>query len=93
MMMPRGRGHRYPPGRNMPDDGPMPGPFPPYDVNGVPLGQHMPAGTASLASSLAQASPAQQRTVRLLAWSFESSFKGLEKSKFTYMVCFLLGFV
>ncbi|KAJ4890734.1 Polyadenylate-binding protein 4 [Raphanus sativus] len=63
MMMPRGRGHRYPPGRNMPDEGPMPGPFPPYDVNGVPLGQHMPAGTASLASSLAQASPAQQRTM------------------------------
>ncbi|KAF8088829.1 hypothetical protein N665_0529s0025 [Sinapis alba] len=61
-MMPRGRGYRYPPGRNMPD-GPMPGgmvPFP-YDINGFPLGQHMPAG--ALASSLAQASPAQQRTI------------------------------
>ncbi|KAF8091993.1 hypothetical protein N665_0428s0003 [Sinapis alba] len=61
-MMPGGRGYRYPRGRNMPD-GPMPGgmvPFP-YDVNGVPLTQQMPAGT--LASSLAQASPAQQRTI------------------------------
>ncbi|CAF2114099.1 BnaC08g49200D [Brassica napus] len=65
-MMPRGRGYRYPPGRNMPD-GLMPGgrvPFP-YDSNGVPLGQHLPAGAlaSSLASSLAQASPAQQRTL------------------------------
>nr|XP_018461523.1 PREDICTED: polyadenylate-binding protein 4 [Raphanus sativus] len=58
-MMAGGRGHRYPRGRNMPD-GPMPGgmvPFP-YDINGVPI---MPAG--ALASSLAQASPAHQRTI------------------------------
>ncbi|CAH8363581.1 unnamed protein product [Eruca vesicaria subsp. sativa] len=62
-MMPRGRGrYRYPPGRNMPD-GPMPGgmiPLP-YDINGMPLVQPIPAG--ALASSLAQASPAQQRTI------------------------------
>ena len=59
-----GRGYRYPRGRNMPD-GPMPGgmvPFP-YDINGMPLGQPMSAG--ALASSLSQASPAQQRTVSL----------------------------
>ncbi|KAG5401364.1 hypothetical protein IGI04_015971 [Brassica rapa subsp. trilocularis] len=62
MMAGGGRGYRYPRGRNMPD-GPMPGgmvPFP-YDINGMPLGQPMPAG--ALASSLAQASPAQQRTI------------------------------
>ncbi|CAH2061378.1 unnamed protein product, partial [Thlaspi arvense] len=54
-MMPRGRGYRYP--RNMPD-GPMPGGMVPvaYDMNGMPYAQ-------PLASSLAQATPAQQRTL------------------------------
>ncbi|KFK32750.1 poly binding protein [Arabis alpina] len=61
-MMPRGRGYRYPPGRNMPD-GPMPGGMVPvaYDMNGMPFGQPMPTG--ALASSLASATPAQQRTI------------------------------
>ncbi|KAJ0233354.1 Polyadenylate-binding protein 4 [Hirschfeldia incana] len=58
-MMPRGRGYRYPPGRNMPD-GPMPGGMVPFPYP-MPLVQHIPAG--ALASSLAQASPAQQRTI------------------------------
>lgn len=64
-MMPRGRGYRYPPGgRNMPD-GPMAGGMVPvaYDMNGMPFGQPMSAG--QLATSLANASPAQQRTVSL----------------------------
>ncbi|KAL1212207.1 Polyadenylate-binding protein 4 [Cardamine amara subsp. amara] len=62
-MMPRGRGYRYPPGgRNMPD-GPMPGGMVPvaYDINGMPFAQPLSAG--QLASSLAHASPAQQRTL------------------------------
>ncbi|ESQ46271.1 hypothetical protein EUTSA_v10000075mg [Eutrema salsugineum] len=61
-MMPRGPGYRYPPGRNM-QDGSMPGGMVPvaYDMNGMPFPQPMPAG--ALASSLAQASPAQQRTL------------------------------
>ncbi|CAN8283999.1 unnamed protein product [Cochlearia groenlandica] len=64
-MMPRGRGYRYPPGRNMPD-GPMQGGMVPpvgYDMNGmVPFGQPPPS-PGTLASSLAQASPSQQRTI------------------------------
>lgn len=65
-MMPRGCGYHYPPGpggRNMPD-GPMPGGMLPvaYDINGMPpFAQPMSAG--QLATSLANASPAQQRTV------------------------------
>ncbi|VVB08792.1 unnamed protein product [Arabis nemorensis] len=61
-MIPRGRGYRYPPGRNMPD-GPMPGGMVPvaYDMNGMPFGQPMPAG--ALASSLASVPSAQQRTI------------------------------
>ncbi|XP_009117286.2 polyadenylate-binding protein 4 isoform X1 [Brassica rapa] len=65
-MMPRGRGYRYPPGRNMPEDLMPGGRVPlPFDTNGVPLGQHLDADalSSSLASSLAQASPAQQRTL------------------------------
>uniref|UniRef100_A0A1J3HG04 Polyadenylate-binding protein n=1 Tax=Noccaea caerulescens TaxID=107243 RepID=A0A1J3HG04_NOCCA len=59
-MMPRGRGgYRYPPGRSIPD-GSMPG-MVAYDMSGT---HHLqPLTTAVLASSLAQASPAQQRTL------------------------------
>nr|BAD94406.1 putative poly(A) binding protein [Arabidopsis thaliana] len=62
-MMPRGRGYRYPSGgRNMPD-GPMPGGMVPvaYDMNVMPYSQPMSAG--QLATSLANATPAQQRTL------------------------------
>ncbi|XP_010429282.1 PREDICTED: polyadenylate-binding protein 4 [Camelina sativa] len=62
-MMPRGRGYRHPPGgRNMPD-GPMQGGMVPvaYDMNGMPFSQPMSAG--QLATSLANATPAQQRTL------------------------------
>lgn len=61
-MLPRGRGYRYPPGRNMPDS-PIPGGFIPvgYDMSGMPFSQ--PASTGALASALANATPAQQRTL------------------------------
>lgn len=86
-MIPRGRGYRYPPGRNMPD-GPIPGGMLPvaYDMSGMHFGQ--PLSTGALASSLANASPAQQRTVSLSQHinSFKSS-----RSVHLYSV-FLLGF-
>ncbi|XP_010527159.1 PREDICTED: polyadenylate-binding protein 4-like, partial [Tarenaya hassleriana] len=61
-MIPRGRGYRYPPGRNMPD-GPIPGGILPvaYDMTGMPFPQ--PLSTGALASALANATPAQQRTL------------------------------
>lgn len=72
-MLPRGRVYRYPPGRNMSDIpiGGAPGGMlsVPYSMGGVPIrdtpyGQ--PMSTGALASSLANATPDQQRTVSLL---------------------------
>lgn len=70
-MFPRGRVYRYPPGRNMGPEGPMPGVaggmMPPYDMGAPPMRempgmmQPMPIGT--LATALANANPEQQRTV------------------------------
>ncbi|KAF5752886.1 hypothetical protein HS088_TW01G00804 [Tripterygium wilfordii] len=69
-MLPRGRGYRYPSGRNMPD-GPIAGvpgamlPVP-YDIRG-PLFRDAtfspPLQTGALASALANATPEQQRTL------------------------------
>lgn len=71
-MVPRGRVYRYPPGRGLPDV-PMPGVAGgmfsvPYDMGGLPmrdaaLSQPIPIG--ALASALANATPDQQRTVRI----------------------------
>lgn len=68
-MIPRGRGYRYPPGRNL-QDVPIPGvaggmlPVP-YDLGGMPIrdaaGQAMPI--TALATALANAPPEQQRTM------------------------------
>ncbi|EXB54169.1 Polyadenylate-binding protein 2 [Morus notabilis] len=69
-MLPRGRVYRYPPGRNMSDIpiGGAPGGMlsVPYSMGGVPIrdtpyGQ--PMSTGALASSLANATPDQQRTL------------------------------
>jgi polyadenylate-binding protein len=70
-MFPRGRMYRYPPGRNMGPEGPMPGVaggmMPPYDMGAPPMRempgmmQPMPIGT--LATALANANPEQQRTM------------------------------
>lgn len=68
-MIPRGRMYRYPPGRNMPEV-----PFSggmlsvPYDMGVMPMrdpagGRAMPV--PALASSLANATPEEQRTVSL----------------------------
>lgn len=68
-MIPRGRMYRFPPGRNMPE-----APFSggmlsvPYDMGGMPMrdpagGRAMPV--PALASSLANATPEEQRTVSL----------------------------
>ncbi|CAN1323980.1 Polyadenylate-binding protein 2 [Linum perenne] len=69
-MFPRGRGYRYPPGRNMPEV-PMPGVgggmlSVPYDMGGMAMreaaaGQPMPI--TALTSALANASPEDQRTL------------------------------
>ncbi|XP_027112531.2 polyadenylate-binding protein 2-like isoform X1 [Coffea eugenioides] len=68
-MVPRGRAYRYPPGRALPDVS-MPGVgggmlSVPYDMGGMPLrdvvSQPVPIG--ALASALANASPADQRTM------------------------------
>ncbi|KAG4173244.1 hypothetical protein ERO13_A11G047000v2 [Gossypium hirsutum] len=64
-MIPKGRGYRYPPGRNMPD---VPGrvlPVP-YNVGGMPFRDaafSQPMATGALASALANATPVQQRTL------------------------------
>lgn len=64
-MISKGRGYRYPPGRNMPD---VPGrvlPVP-YNVGGMPFQDvafSQPMATGALASALANATPVQQRTV------------------------------
>lgn len=73
-MFPRGRMYRYPPGRSMGPEGPMPGVaggmMPPYDMGAPPMRempgmmQPMPVGT--LATALANANPEQQRTVWFL---------------------------
>ncbi|XVF59378.1 hypothetical protein PTKIN_Ptkin07bG0270900 [Pterospermum kingtungense] len=69
-MLPKGRGYRYPPGRNMPDV-PIPGvpggmlPIP-YDMGGMPFRDaalSQPMATGALASALANATPEQQRTL------------------------------
>lgn len=68
-MLPRGRVLRYPPGRGL-SDVPMPGiaggmVSVPYDMGGMPLpdtiSQPIPVG--ALATALANAPPAEQRTV------------------------------
>ena len=69
-MLPRGRGYRLPPGRTLPDVS-VPGVgggmiSVPYDMSGMPMrdaaiSQPIPIG--ALASALANASPADQRTV------------------------------
>ncbi|KAA8547123.1 hypothetical protein F0562_003547 [Nyssa sinensis] len=69
-MFPRGRGYRYPPGRNMPDvsisgvpGGMLSGP---YDMGGMPFrdaGISQPMSSGALASALANASPEDQRTL------------------------------
>nr|KJB40266.1 hypothetical protein B456_007G054700 [Gossypium raimondii] len=64
-MIPKGRGYRYPPGRNMPD---VPGrvlPVP-YNVGGMPFRDaafSQPMATGALASALANATTVQQRTL------------------------------
>lgn len=73
-MLPRGRGYRYPPGRNMPDlsiGGAPGGMLPiPYNMGGVPFRDasfsQQPMSTGALATALANATPDQQRTVSLL---------------------------
>ena len=72
-MLSRGRVYRYPPGRGLPDvsmSG-VPGGMlsVPYDMGGMPLrdgGMSQPIPIGALASALANASPADQRTVRIL---------------------------
>ena len=69
-MLPRGRGYRLPPGHTLPDVS-VPGVgggmiSVPYDMSGMPMrdaaiSQPIPIG--ALASALANASPADQRTV------------------------------
>ncbi|KAL7206485.1 hypothetical protein ACSBR2_019242 [Camellia fascicularis] len=69
-MLPRGRVYRYPPGRGMPDVS-MPGVAGgmlsiPYDMGGMPLrdgGMSQPIPIGALATALANASPADQRTM------------------------------
>ncbi|KAJ4826331.1 Polyadenylate-binding protein 8 [Turnera subulata] len=64
-MLPRARGYRYPPGRNIPDIQ-MPGGMlsTPYDMGGVPLRDAVPPmHVPALATALANASPEQQRTM------------------------------
>ncbi|PON67170.1 Polyadenylate binding protein [Trema orientale] len=70
-MLPRGRGYRYPPGRNMPDlslGGAPGGMLPvPYNIGGgVPFRDasfSQPMSTGALATALANATPDQQRTL------------------------------
>ena len=90
--MPRGRGYRYPSGgRNMPD-GPMPGGMVPvaYDMNVMPYSQPMSAG--QLATSLANATPAQQRTVSLSQYLLTCCYVG-EKIRLLTFDMFVLGFL
>ena len=72
-MLPRGRGYRYSPGRNM-QDVPMPGVAGgmlsvPYDMGGMlsrdstMVPRLPPMAVPALATSLANAPPDQQRTV------------------------------
>ncbi|XP_052193450.1 polyadenylate-binding protein 8-like [Diospyros lotus] len=68
-MLPRGRVYRYPPGRGLPDVS-MAGVggmlSVPYDMGGMPLrdaGMSQPIPIGALASALANASPADQRTM------------------------------
>ncbi|KAM7263607.1 hypothetical protein ACFE04_001290 [Oxalis oulophora] len=66
-MVPRGRGYRYPPGRNMADVPIGGGMLPvPYDMGAVPLREAsfpQPLSMGALASALANATPEQQRTL------------------------------
>ncbi|KAF5736171.1 hypothetical protein HS088_TW14G00307 [Tripterygium wilfordii] len=69
-MLPRGRGYRYPSGRNMPDGpfGGVPGAMlpVPYDIGGTPFRDatfSLPLQTGALASAIANATPEQQRTL------------------------------
>ncbi|KAJ1700275.1 hypothetical protein LUZ63_000054 [Rhynchospora breviuscula] len=70
-MFPRGRMYRYPPGRNMGPEGPMPGVaggmMPPYEMGAPPMrempGMMQPIPIGALATALANANPEQQRTM------------------------------
>lgn len=70
-MFPRGRMYRYPPGRNMGPEGPMPGVagamIPPYEMGAPPMrempGMMQPIPIGALATALANANPEQQRTM------------------------------
>ena len=77
-MLPRGRVHRYPPGRNMaevPMSSVAGGMLSvPYEMGGMPLrdagiGQPMPV--PALATALANATPEQQRTVSAFVVFFD----------------------
>ncbi|GLU04237.1 hypothetical protein SLE2022_213960 [Rubroshorea leprosula] len=64
-MLPRGRGYRYPPGRNMPDV-PLPGVAGgmvsiPYEMGSMPIRDAGPIPIQTLASALTNATPDQQR--------------------------------
>ncbi|MBA0648091.1 hypothetical protein Goklo_015877 [Gossypium klotzschianum] len=70
MMLPRGQVYRYPPGHNMPEVAPsnVPGGMLsiPYDMGSMPVrdaGSGQPMPVTALATSLANATPEQQRTM------------------------------
>lgn len=73
-------------------DGPMLGGMVPvaYDMNGMPIAQPMSAG--QLATSLANATPAQQRTVSLSQYQSSCCGVGERISSLTFNM-FVLGFV
>lgn len=69
-MLPRGEVYRYPPGHKMPEVAPsnVPGGMLsiPYDMGSMPVrdaGSGQPMPVTALATSLANATPEQQRTV------------------------------
>ncbi|EPS71660.1 hypothetical protein M569_03099, partial [Genlisea aurea] len=72
-VLPRGRGYRYPSGRGVPADVAFQGGVPggmvtlPYDMGGFPLREigipAQPVPIGALASALANATPAEQRTL------------------------------
>lgn len=96
-MMPRGRVYRYPPGRGMPDVS-MPGMgggmlSVPYDMGGgmqlreAGISQPIPIG--ALATALANATPAEQRTVGTRVYLFSFRRREQKNSKL-YSVHFYL---
>lgn len=86
-MVPRGRGYRYPPGRGMPDvamQGMGGGMLSvPYEMGVMPMrdaGVSHPIPIGALASALANASPSEQRTVRLLFILGFTNFLNVERA-------------